>query len=280
MPQTIGSLGKALDLIDMLAEHGPELGISDLARRLDLSKNQVFRILKTLEQHGYVHQAENRAYQLGFRFFSVGQRVVEHADVVQIALPLMDQLRDATGESVHLLVLDGYGAVCTARRESPAFIRMSADVGRRFLLHAGACPKAILAFQTSAFIESAIERRGLPRYTEHTITDPAELQQHLGAIRAHGYSVSDEDIDVHAFAVAVPIYDRHGSVSAAMSIAGPATRFARGKRARALGLLVEACDSVSVALGALRLPSAGIAPAAFDPDASASEQEGPLTRAG
>src|SRR5258708_4802511 len=121
MPQTIGSLSKALDLIDVLAENGTELGISDLARRLDLSKNQVFRILKTLEEHGYAHQLESRAYQLGFRFFSVGQHVVEHADVVQTALPLMDQLRDATGESVHLLVLDGDQAVCTARRESPAF---------------------------------------------------------------------------------------------------------------------------------------------------------------
>jgi DNA-binding IclR family transcriptional regulator len=223
---------------------------------------------------------ESRAYQLGFRFFSVGQRVVEHADVVQIALPLMDKLRDATGESVHLLVLDGDQAVCTARRESPAFIRMSADVGRRFLLHAGACPKAILAFQSSAFIQSTIAQSGLPRYTEHTVTDPADLEQHLAGIRAHGYSVSDEDIDVHAFAVAVPIYDRHGSVNAAMSIAGPATRFARDKRARALGLLVEACDRVSVALGAPIRPGAGIADTQFESGAHTSEKEMPLTKAG
>ena len=227
MSQTIGSLSKALDVIDTLADSGTALGISDLARRLNLSKNQVFRILKTLEEHGYIHQVESRAYQLGFRFFSVGQRVVEQADVVQLALPLMDDLRDATGESVHLLVLDGYQAVCTARRESPAFIRMSADVGRRFLLHAGACPKAILAFQPTPSSSRRSRRTGLPRYTEHTITDLAELERHLDGIRARGYAVSDEDIDVHAFALAVPIYSRAGSVNAAMSIAGPASRFSR-----------------------------------------------------
>ncbi len=130
------------------------------------------------------------------------------------------------------------------------------------------------------FIQSAIAHSGLPRYTEHTITDPTDLKQHLAAIRAQGYSVSDEDIDVHAFAVAVPIYDRHGFVNPAMSIAGPASRFARDKRARALRLLVDACDRVSLALGAPKRPSAGIADSEFESDAHASEKERPLTKAG
>jgi DNA-binding IclR family transcriptional regulator len=259
MSQTIGSLRKALDLVGELADNGTELGISDLARRLDLSKNQVFRILKTLEEQGYVHQVESRAYRLGLKFFAIGQRVVEQADIVQIALPFMERLRDETGESAHLLVRDGYHAVCVARRESPAFIRMSAEVGRRYLLHAGACPKAILAFQSQEVIRAAVASGGLPRYTEHTITDLAELEAHLTGIRERGYAVSDEDIDVHAYAVAVPIFDHHARVNAAMSLAGPSLRFTAEKRARAQALLLSACDEIGRALGAPR-PNVGGAP--------------------
>jgi len=252
MAPAIGSVEKALSVIDALAGEGEALGVSELARRLGMSKNQIFRVLKTLEEHGYVHQRETKTYQLGWRFFEIGQQLLEHSDLLEVAPPLMDNLRDRTGESVHLLVRDGYEAVCVARRESPALVRMSARVGHRFLLHAGACPKAILAFQDRSFVDRAIELHGLPAYTAHTVTGRDELDRQLEAIRRQGYAESDEDIDVHAFAIAVPIYDREGNVDAAMSVAGPLARFAGERRTQAGQLLKEVGDRVSRVRGAPR----------------------------
>ena len=258
MPQTIGSLQKALDVVEEMARCGESVGISELSRRLGLAKNQVFRVLKTLEQYDYVHQQPDKTYRIGFKFFEIGQRVIRQHDLVNVAVPVMDELRDATGESIHLVVRDGLLGVCVARRDSPAMIRMSAEVGRRYLLHAGACPKALLAFQSPAVIEAVLARYGQPAYTERTITDPELLRAHLQEIRDRGYAISDEDIDAHAYAIGVPIYDHEGQVAAAMSVAGPVFRLTRDKRPQVLAWLAAAGDRVSAAIGAPRLPSEGI----------------------
>ena len=258
MPQTIGSLQKALDVVEEMARSGDGVGISELSRRLGLAKNQVFRVLKTLELYDYVHQQPDKSYRLGFKFFEIGQRVARQNDLVNVAVPIMDELRDATGESCHLVVRDGLLGVCVARRESPAMIRMSAEVGRRYLLHAGACPKTLLAFQSPEVIEAVINRYGQPAYTERTITDPDLLRAHLREIRDRGYTISDEDIDAHAYAIGVPIYDHEGQVAAAISVAGPVFRLTEEKRPRVLALLVAGADRISAALGAPRLPSEGI----------------------
>lgn len=260
--QTIGSLHKALDLIEALAEDGGEVGISDLARRLGLSKNQVFRIIKTLEEHDFVHQSENKAYRLGYKFLEIGQRLTSSNDLVQIALPLMEELRNATGETVHLFIRDGLRAVCVARMESPQLIRLSAQIGRRFLLHAGACPKAILAFQPESVFDAAIQRYGQPAYTEHTITDPDTLKAHLAEIRQRGFAESDEDLDPLAYAIAIPIRNGDGHVDGAMSVAGPIQRFTPENRARIYTLLAETCNRISTALGA---PAAAPSPNPFNP---------------
>jgi IclR family transcriptional regulator, KDG regulon repressor len=249
MPQTLGSLRKALLLIDELARDGGSLGVSELSRRLDLAKNQVFRILKTLEEFGYIHQNPDRTYALGYKVTEISMMLLNRSDLAQQAGSFMDELRDLTGETVNLFVRDGHHAVCIAQRESRASVRMSAQVGRRVLPHAGACPKAIFAFQPRDVVAEAIERYGLPRYTPTTITDPEALFQHYGLIREHGYSESNEDIDAHLYAMAVPIHDRDGQVSAAMSVAGPLFRFQNGARDVALTHLVAAVNRINATRG-------------------------------
>lgn len=254
MTQPIRSLSKALDLIDDLARNGPGAGVSEFSRRLGLTKNQVYRILKTLESYEYVHQRDDKTYVLGVKFFEVGQSVLQQNELVQVAIPLMDDLRNASGESVHLFVRNGAHAVCVAKCDSTAAIRMSARVGARFLLHAGACPKAILAYQAPGFVEDIVARYKLLAYTEQTLTDRDALVEHLAMIRDKGYAESEEDVDPLAYAIAVPIIDHQDEVNAAMSIAGPTQRFGPPQRARALVLLAHACDRVSAALGAPTLP--------------------------
>ena len=258
MAQMLGSLQKALDVIDEMARDGGNIGISELSRRVGLSKNQIFRILKTLEEYEYVQQNADRSYSLSLRFFEIGQHVIKRNSLISIAAPVMDELRNITEETVNLLVRDRFHGVCVARRESLARIRMSAEVGGRYLLHAGACPKALLAFQADDLIDAVIRRYGLPAYTEHTITNPERFKEHLAQIRAQGFAESDEDIDIHAYSIAVPIYGAEETIVAAMSVAGPVFRLTPETRPKILRLLAAACDRISTQLGARRLPSAMI----------------------
>jgi IclR family KDG regulon transcriptional repressor len=247
--QTIGSLEKALVLIDELARARGDVGVTELAHRLSLSKNQVFRILATLKEYNYVHQTPAKTYRLGSKFFEIGQQMMNQSDLIQATRPLMDWLRDETGETIHLFARDELQAVCIERRESHAAIGLSAQVGRRFLMHAGACPKAILAFQDEAYIDRVVHEFGLPRYTEHTVTTREELEAQLREIRERGYAESDEDLDPYAYSIAVPLPGPTGRVNTAMSVAGPVHRFTLEHRERAFDLLVEARRRIAESLG-------------------------------
>ncbi|HEX3721278.1 MAG TPA: IclR family transcriptional regulator [Nitrolancea sp.] len=249
MPQTLGSLRKALLLIDELARDGGDLGVSELSRRLGLAKNQVFRILKTLEEFDYIQQNDDKTYTLSYRFSEIGMGMLGKDDLAQQAAAAMDSLRDHTCETVNLCVRSGLQAVCIAKRESTSRVRMSAQVGRRFLPHAGACPKAIFAFQDPDVVTSAIHRYGLPQYTHNTITNTEELSRHFQLIRDQGYSESNEDIDEYVYAIGVPVYDRDGKVSAAISVAGPMFRFSEDIRHKALTQLLESANRISTQRG-------------------------------
>jgi len=257
MAQTILTLSKALTVIDALAQsHGP-VGISELSRRLGLSKNQFFRVVKTLEQFGYIQKVDDK-YALGLRFLELGRHILNESDLVQTAIPHLNEVRNATGECVCLFMLDGREAVCIALREGLGLVNITARVGHRYLLHAGAAPKAILANQSAAFVRTVIDEHGLPAYTPHTITESAELQRALEEIRRRGFALSDEDMLIHAFEVAVPIYDRDDQVRAALSVTGPVDRFGPEERIAALRIIAEVCDQISVLLGAQAQPGPNV----------------------
>lgn len=173
---------------------------------------------------------------------------------MQTAIPHLNEVRNATGECVCLFMLDGREAVCIALREGLGLVNITARVGHRYLLHAGAAPKAILANQPDAFVRQVIDEHGLPAYTPHTITESAELQQTLAEIRQRGFALSNEDMLIHAFEVAVPIYDRDDQVRAALSVTGPVDRFGLEERTAALRVIAEVCDRISVSLGAQQQP--------------------------
>lgn len=249
MSQTIGSLDRALALIDELARNAEELGVTELSTRLSMSKNQVFRILSTLKAHDYVRQTENKTYRLGSKFFEIGQRLISRNDLLQVTQTKMDWLRDETGETVHLFVRDGLQVVCVARRESHALIGLSAQVGRRFLMHAGACPKVILAYQDTRFVDATIAEHGLPAYTGRTVSTRDALEEQLACIRQQGYAESDEDLDPSGYSIAVPIAGLSGNVNTALSVAGPMHRFTGDQRERALDLLLETRVRIGTTLG-------------------------------
>ena len=242
---TVAAVDHALDVLCAFERPPHEFGASELARQLGMTKNHVFRVLKTFEARGFVRRVDDR-YVVGVRAFEIGQLAVKHLDVVRVARPVIQNLHQQTGETVHLAVLDTtmLEAVCIERIESHHPVRLSAEVGRRFPLHAGACPKVLLAFLPQAERE-AVVARGLPAFTRYTVTDPAELRAELDEIRRCGYAVADEDLDLGAAAVAAPIRDWSGQVVAALSVAGPIARVRKGLNTVLRGAVLAAAEHIS-----------------------------------
>lgn len=191
--------------------------LAEITKRTGLGKNKVFRILSTLEKHRFVERDETGAYHLGIRFLSFGEHVRSQMDLLQASRPVMDRLAAETDESIFLGVIDGQEALCVDARESQHSIRLFARVD--------GVPKVLLAYLPDEEREALLEAIELQPFTPQTITNRRLLEQQLRQIRDQGYIVSADDLDLGAHSVAAPIWNYSGRVVAALSIAGPSSRF-------------------------------------------------------
>lgn len=223
--------------------------LSEVVQAVGLNKSRVFRILATLQQHGYVEQdPDTRDYRLGLKLLELGGVVQRRLDVVSAARPALDRLAHATGETVFLGVVDGLETLCVDKRESQQSIRLHAEVGGRSPLHVGGVPKVLLAYLVEDD-PAILQRLDLVSITPATITDVTELARLLAGIRRDGYVVTQGDLDWGAASIAAPIRDHNGKVVAAVSCAGPVARFTPERVERYVALVVEAAADVSRRLG-------------------------------
>lgn len=248
MGYKVAAVDKALELLELLA-HRPDLGVTEIAEQTQSTKSQVFRILYTLEQRGFVKKhPSSRTYSLGYRTLFIGNRSRQQNNLVQIAQPYIDELAERCRENVHLIVREEFSSVCVALRESPQQIRLYAEVGRRGPLHAGGGSKVLLAYAPRE-VKDAVLKGPLERFTAETITDPQALGTVLHRIIADGYHESQNDLDDGAFSIAAPVRDHGGEVVAALSIAGPTSRLDNAACRRHRQLVSDYSAEISKNLG-------------------------------
>ncbi|RBQ14780.1 IclR family transcriptional regulator [Spongiactinospora rosea] len=217
----VQSVGRALDLLETLAELGGEAGISELAARTALPYGTIHRLLRTLLARGYVRQESDRRYALGGALVRLGG--VAQGMVGEWAQPYLTRLVELSGETANLAVLEGDFIVYVAQVPSPRRLRMFAEVGRRVLPHSTAVGKVLLAARPAEEVVALIDRTGTPRRTTNTIIGRAAMLAALDRVRTEGYALDlgEEELGVHCLAVPVHDGDR---VVAAMSVSGPADR--------------------------------------------------------
>ena len=240
----IDAVARALRVLEALG-NDPGIGVTALADRLGLTKSIVFRLLQTLEEGGYVQRDEERAiYSLGYRVALLGERVGRKGALLQVARPIMDALRDETGENINLVVREGTASVAIAIREGLHSIRLFAQIGRRGPLHAGGASMLLLAYAEPSIRDSVLDGK-LERFSPYTITDPERLREALLLIRANRYNVAINDLDDGAFSVAAPIRNNAGEIIAGISVAGASVRLDEVRRAKYIEKVVAAADEIS-----------------------------------
>jgi IclR family transcriptional regulator, KDG regulon repressor len=226
------------------------LGVSELARRLELGKSTVHRLLTTLVSEGLVEQDRRTGgYRLGIVMFELGEAVKVHLDLHAAAGPVLAHLREQTGESSQVGVLDGDEVVYVDRLESAYSLRLFIETGRRVPAHCTSSGKVLLAHRPVPERERYLSRGALPRLTPDTITDPDALRAELATVRTRGWAEAINEREIGVASLAAPIRDRHGEVVAAVSIGAPVSRFGAVPRNRMAEALVEAGEAVSRRLG-------------------------------
>ncbi|GAA3410229.1 IclR family transcriptional regulator [Paenibacillus hodogayensis] len=246
----IESVMKTLQVLFSFCEPPYRFTIADLETTTGLSKNQVFRSLKSLEEFGLLRMESEGYYVVTTITYNLALAAEPDAPLEELAQPVMESLQRATGETVNLCcLLDGQSTII-ARRHGKQGVRLMSRLGQRTPLHAGACPKAILAFLPIEEQEKVLGM--LPHYqkiTENTVADPDQLRIELEEIRRRGYSISDEDYEAGARGVGAPIFGKNGKVIAAISAGGPTIRVGPEALPEFGQLTVEAADKISKFLG-------------------------------
>jgi DNA-binding IclR family transcriptional regulator len=247
----IQSVSRALDILESFTAAQGELGVTELSRTLKLHKNNVFRLLATLETRGYVEQdRETGNYRLGMRTFEVASVFLHHLGFGRQARPALQQLAAETGETVYVAVLDGAAVVCIDMVETAHAVRVVPYLGRRLPAHATALGKAQLAFHPQEDLERLWKQHELAALTPRTVTDIGRLLDELARVAAQDVAFADEELDAGVRGVAAPVRDYQRRVVGAIGVTGPVLRLTLDRLQNELALRVKAAaETVSRRLG-------------------------------
>lgn len=250
------SLRRGLRLLRCVAD-GPADGLTlaDLARTAELPKSTVVRLLPPLVEEGLLAYAGAR-YRLGPSTAAYGGRYLEGLDIRTAARGALGQLAAESGETAHLVLLDGTEVVYVDKVESSSPVRMYSRIGSRRPLYCTAVGKALLE-RHQADLLPVVLAAGLPRLTPHTLTSEQALREDLARIRRRGYALDAGENEPGIRCVAAAVTDNVGQAFAALSVSGPAGRVTKARSAELGALVRTAAAEVSRAFGARQGPSRG-----------------------
>ncbi|GAA5155384.1 IclR family transcriptional regulator [Microbacterium pseudoresistens] len=224
-------------------------GLSDLARHLELNKAVVYRIVRSLEQRGFVEQPEERgAYVLGPAAVALG-RSVKNRSLATVARRHLVRTAESTGEVTLLYSLRGHRYLCVDRLDMNSATEVTVEVGDTVGLHAGA-GRSILAFQDDRFVDEVLAAP-LSRYTNRTPNDPKQIRELLAGIRRTGHCVSAGEITPETVGVSAPVRDDKGRVRYAVciSVDAPGDQVDPLRLDYLVGAVVDTAASISQSLG-------------------------------
>lgn len=208
---------RTLHLLDAFSPERTALTLSELARRAGLPTSTAYRMLGDLVAWGALERGEDGAYRVGLRLWELAALAPRGLGLRERALPTMEDLSAVTRENVQLAIREGTEVVFVERIAGTGAVPVRTRVGGRFAMTATGVGLVLLAHAPSA-VQDDVLGEEIPRFTDLTVTDPADLRRMLAETRACGYSVSDRQVTDDALSVAAPVHDHRGEVVAAVSL--------------------------------------------------------------
>lgn len=248
--QNIKSVEKAIDILSCFTIENPALTVSEISAMTGFTQSTVSRILATLEKKMCMDRdPDSGKYRLGgIKFHQWKAILSRETSIADLARPVMEKLRDESGEEVTLYVPGEGNRICAEAVKSHYGVAKVTEVGKILPLHCGASGKVLLAYLPER-TRKLLYKKPLEKFTPRTITDPAELEADLEKIRRDGYSVSLEEREAGTYSVVAPVMGKRGGIKASLSISGPLFRFLEDKREETIRNVLGAAREISMMLG-------------------------------
>lgn len=222
----LSSLSKGMEVLMSFTVETSEWGVRELASHLGYPRSTVQMLLSTLTETGFLIQTPNRRYRLGWRSFELAGVFLAQLELRKVALPVMQALANATGEIVHLGVLDDSHVIYVEKAEGRKSIPLITRLGLRYPAYCTGIGKLLLAYVRE---DRPLKMEFTPM-TPNTIVDQESLQRELDQIRGKEVSYDREEAFVGLSCVAVPIRDYTGEVIAGLSVSAPTIRFTQSEK--------------------------------------------------
>lgn len=239
----VRAVGRALDILMAFTATDYELTVSELLKRVDLSRPTLYRLLYTLEQSGFlVAEGEPQRFRLGPSVAHLTHVWTSSLNLADVAKPILRSLWEETDETVALFVPQGPYRTCIAELPSTQPLSFKRGVGYRERIILGASGRAILA-------HARVGAEELRRYAQGTSVDLGKYEKELELVRKRGYATSTEELIRGAISIAAPFFKGSGEVAGSLVVFGPSVRLDAGRIENFGKLLIRQAESMSTLLG-------------------------------
>jgi DNA-binding IclR family transcriptional regulator len=246
----IQSVAHALDVLEEFKGGADELGVTELSKKLKLHKNNVFRILATLESRGYIEQ--NKAtenYRLGIKCLELGQTYIKQMGLLKLAKTILEELANIVGETSYISILRNNDVVYLDSVETKATVRVVSRVGLHLPVHATAAGKSLIMHESEDELRKRLHPE-LTKLTPNTFANVDDLLSELRKSSERGYTTDIEEFEIGVCCVGAPVKDYTGRIVGAISLSGPASRMTREKIDDEISKhVVEKSSELSMRLG-------------------------------
>jgi DNA-binding IclR family transcriptional regulator len=221
----IQSVARALSILELFNDRRIELSTNEIAALTGLNRGTTYRFCRTLLSLGYLEETRLSVFRPGIRCISLAQAALGSREIVQVAMPFLERLRDSVRATVNMTLLDGTDIVYVARLLNSDLVTLRIGVGTRMPAYATSLGRSILAFLPESESSAILDRSELQAFTPWTLVSREAIENDLAAIRRHGYAYNDQGLAPGLRGVAAPILDASGRpiASVNVSIARPLT---------------------------------------------------------
>lgn len=250
--KTIASVTKAINVLEFIAE-SKEAGVTEISKGLGYGVSATYHLLNTLREANILVQDKNtKRFKLGLKLWQLGLVAYEQNNISEIIIPYLRKLRDLTGETANLTIIENYKTVYIAQEESDRLVRMFTKTGATAPLHCTGGGKTTLAHKPMEVRNAIIEEIDLKKFTDTTITDREEFKKELDKIREKGYGFDNEEREVGVSCIAAPIFDVGNNVVGSISISGPTARFTKESKEKWIKDTIKVAKEVTEHLSTIK----------------------------
>lgn len=241
-------LDKLFKILNLFSEENVELSVGEISKKLDTNRTSTFRIISNLEAEGYLERDPKTAkYRLGLKWLIFGSLSNPYLHLKRVARPFLEDLNERSGETVHLAALSSGKTFYLDKIEGKKTIRVVISrVGQKLPAHCTGVGKVLLAFLPETESRKIVTERGMPVFTDNTITSWSELRKELDSVRQNCCAFDREEIEYGLSCVAAPIFScqMDQSAIAAISVSMPVNRMAQ-EMAAVKKMVQEAAGGIS-----------------------------------